>query len=187
MTKAELRKTALQTRKSITVEQRAHASMVIFERAHKHPAFQLAKRVHVYHATEDEVPTSMLMEYAWSTGKDVFVPVTGSEHRLFHVHVTRDTQWESGEFGIAVPVDRTKAVPASSFMESDVVIVPVVAFDSMCNRLGYGRGYYDRFLSQTTAFRLGIAFECQKCPVIPVDETDVPLSAIATEERWYVL
>ena len=63
----------------------------------------------------------------------------------------------------------------------DLVIIPGVAFDRHGGRLGYGKGYYDRFLEQTCAFRLAIAFDFQVIEKVPTEKHDVPMNGILTE------
>ena len=64
----------------------------------------------------------------------------------------------------------------------DVVIVPLVAFDGSLTRLGRGKGYYDRFLKETNAFKLGIAFSSQQAEKLPCSKLDVKLDAVITEK-----
>lgn len=188
MTKSELRSTVLNKRRMISADIKAHLDMQIFERAHKHPSFQLCKSVHLYRSTTSEVETSPFFEYAWSVGKDVYVPVADeSRNVLKHVRVTRSTKWKKNFFGIHEPVidDATEQVEDEFFASGTAVFVPVVAFDPHGNRIGYGKGYYDRFLKNVRASSIGLAYECQKLQIISVDPHDVQLSCVATEERWY--
>lgn len=128
----------------------------------------------------EEVDTWPFFEYAWGIGKTVVVPVS-TPAGLVHTIVTRDTQWQTGAFGIQEPI--ASSTPVQSI---DVVIVPVVAFDSHCNRIGYGKGYYDRFLHEHGAITMGLAYECQKVNDLPTEQHDVALSCIATDQRWYI-
>ena len=67
----------------------------------------------------------------------------------------------------------------------DLVIVPGVAFDRQGGRLGYGKGYYDRFLDQSHAFRLALAFDFQLLETVPTEIHDVPMDGILTENGFY--
>jgi 5-formyltetrahydrofolate cyclo-ligase len=86
---------------------------------------------------------------------------------------------ESGPFGLQQP-------PASAVVcKPDIVLVPLVAFDSRLMRLGQGAGHYDRALSVlTNAYAVGIAWSIQQAPALPTDPWDVPLNAILTEKAW---
>lgn len=162
--------------------------MLIFERAHKHPVFQQAQHVHIYRSTEDEVATWNFFEYAWGIGKEVYTPHVASDSKdLVHVRVTRITKWETGKYGIQQPVVESaeETVDASHFSERTAIVVPLVAFSASCDRVGYGKGYYDRFLSHTKGATIGLGYECQRVASIPTEATDVRLSCVASEERWY--
>ena len=188
MTKQEIRAAALERRASIDSADRSLWDQLIFERAHKHRAFQIASCVHVYRSTAEEVQTLPFIEYALGIGKEVYVPITPeSGADLAHCRVTWRTQWQPGRFGILEPIPESAAdvVGAEHFDPTTAVIVPMVAFDKTCHRLGYGKGYYDRFLVQTKAVAIGIAYQCQLVPSIAAEPHDVPLAAIATQECWY--
>ena len=204
--KAEIRERALERRALIQADARGLADRQVFERAHKLDAFQLATSVHIYRSVRDEVETWPFFEYAWGIGKTVYVPVSTS-NGLRHVRVTRDTKWQTGAYGIPEP-DTTEdesvdgepvdgepvgreplgGEPLDELIPSDItlVVVPVVAFDKACNRIGYGKGYYDIFLAATNVMTMGLAYECQKTDAIPIESHDVALSCVATDQRWYI-
>jgi 5-formyltetrahydrofolate cyclo-ligase len=188
-TKHELRKTGIRSRRQLQGDALDLARRLVFERAHKLRVFQLARYVHVYMALSDEVPTWPFAEYAFALGKRVVVPVVvpGSVH-LHHVEITPSTVFTEGAYGIQEPVLDSSSVsilPSELTGEHSCVLVPISAFDPENNRLGYGKGYYDAFLSQTTAPSIGLAFECQKVPHIPIEPHDVPLTMIVTEQKVY--
>jgi 5-formyltetrahydrofolate cyclo-ligase len=188
MSKQEIRQAAIERRAGIAEADRALWDQLIFERAHKHRAFQIASRVHVYRSTNQEVQSMPFIEYALGIGKEVYVPITPDNgHTLRHCRVTWQTQWVLGRFGILepVPASETDIVEASMFDESTAVIAPIVAFDTARHRIGYGKGFYDRFLQQTRATAIGIAYQCQLVSSAFAEPHDVMLSAIATQECWY--
>lgn len=81
------------------------------------------------------------------------------------------------------PVARDSPLPASQF---DVVLVPLLGFDDKCNRLGFGGGWYDKFLAtQTGATMIGLAYDFQLVPELPTEQHDVRLSKVVTENRVY--
>ncbi len=190
MSKTEIRQQILTQRAAIEPSARLLWDQLIFERAHKHRAFQLARRVHVYRTVRDEVETMPLIEYAWGIGKDVYVPIVApGATRMRHCRVTWRTTWREGSFGILEPhnPDESDIVDGPShFDESSAIIVPMVAFDRSCNRIGYGKGFYDAFLRTVRATTIGVAYELQRVMNTAVNEHDVPLHCVATQERWYV-
>jgi len=191
--KADMRSQVLDRRSMLRDDARELANRQVFERAHKLDVFQLASCVHIYRSVRDEVDTWPFFEYAWGIGKRVYVPVS-TPTGLQHTHVTRDTQWQVGAFGIPEPRHAPQAqTPSQSAPFADVlpadltlVIVPLVAFDKACNRVGYGKGFYDRFLATAKVMTMGLAFECQKVDVVPTEQHDVALSCVATDQRWYI-
>lgn len=86
-----------------------------------------------------------------------------------------------GKFKISEPFNGKKIDP----MTLEYIIVPLVGFDEKLNRLGHGWGYYDRFLKNTKAIKIGVAFEIQKVDQIITDENDVPLDMVITEKNIY--
>lgn len=188
MTKSQIRSSSLAKRSQIDVEARSHLDLLVFERAHKNVAFQLCSAVHLYRSTQFEVDTKPFFEYAWGIGKDVYVPLTDTvSGTLQHVRVTRSTAWAKGSYGIEQPVIDGHMLKVNDvfFDEKTVVFVPLVAFDRQCNRIGYGKGYYDKFLLKSRAVTIGLAYELQKVQTIQTELHDVSLSCVATEERWY--
>lgn len=93
--------------------------------------------------------------------------------------ITPATKFQAAGLGILEPID------AEEFDMNicDLVIVPMVAGDEGCNRLGYGKGYYDQFLIGNPRPAIGVAFDVQIVRELPVDDLDVPLDAIYTERR----
>ena len=183
--KAEIRTQALQRRALITPDARQLADRQVFERAHKLDAFQLATNVHIYRSVRDEVDTWPFFEYAWGIGKTVYAPVS-TPSGLHHVLVTRDTSWRPGLYGIPEPVTTDEPIAETVTSDITVVIVPVVAFDKSCNRIGYGKGYYDRFLASISTMSMGLAYDCQISEQVPAEAHDVALSCVATDQRWYI-
>ena len=91
--------------------------------------------------------------------------------------------WKQGRYGIWEPdrADSVKVTPE----EIDLILAPCVGFDKKRDRLGHGAGYYDRYLTQTHAAAVAVAFEAQKLPRVSADRFDRAMDAIVTEERVY--
>lgn len=106
--------------------------------------------------------------------------VTSLEEMVFY-YIDNKTVYKKSIMGIFEPNNGIIALP----QDFDVIIVPMVAFDSTCHRMGYGRGYYDRYLVNTKALRIGVAFECQKTNALIIESFDQPLDYILTEDHIY--
>ncbi len=142
----------------------------------KHPAFQQATTILLYHALNDEVDTRPLIQ-RWGMQKRLILPVVKGndlELRLF----TGEKNLKTGAFNILEPIGQ----PFNDYNTLDLVIVPGVAFDKQGNRLGRGRGYYDRLLVQipTTTYKIGLCFPYQLMDEIPAEPFDVRMDEIVT-------
>ncbi len=173
MHKAALRRSMLAIRKE---NASAAISAAVCEKAARLDAYKLAKTIMLYVPTGSELDTARLFALAMRDGKRICLP-----------RVLTDTAMEAawiggglkrGAFHIFEPCGaRTEAI--------DLIFVPGVAFDIHHNRLGYGKGYYDRFLAlYPDAVTVGLGYACQLIPEIPTESTDKPLSMILTEEDF---
>ncbi len=112
--------------------------------------------------------------------KEVVVPLSNTKNET--LILSKLENWEDlheGPYGILEP----KKIIEISLNKIDLIIVPGVGFDEKGNRLGHGKGYYDKLLQKTNAKKIGLAFECQIVDQIPTDENDIPVDMIITEKR----
>lgn len=171
MHKEVVRKEALRRRK---IGYSLSASAKICKKAASLPAFQNAKNVMIYLPTGTEVDTSLLLSLCRKTGKKVFAPrVVNNE--IMEAALIDERAFQKGAFGIWEPLGK----PADSL---DLIFVPGVVFDKNRNRIGYGRGYYDRFLRNMDSVTVGLAFSCQIVPILPADAHDIKMDIVITEE-----
>ena len=179
--KAELRAALLEARRAISPAEREALSAVICDRAAGLPAFRAADTVHVYVGVAGEVRTLPLLEAAWGAGQRVACPRVGIGGRLETRQIRFPEDLVAGPRGLREPdPERTVLVPPEAI---DLVVVPGVGFDRRGGRLGFGGGYYDRFLSTTGASRLGLAFSLQIVDRIPQGPGDEPVHWIVTERE----
>lgn len=178
----ELRLRALCWRQALTQESRAGHSAAIAERIAGLDAWRASSVVMLYRAFRFEVDTDALHAAAVAAGKTVVYPRCLRRTRTLELRAVSDLrEMVPGAYGIAEPDPRCHGLvdPASV----DLVVIPVVAFDSRGYRLGYGAGYYDRFLpslrSETPV--VAAAFAGQRAERIPVREGERP-AAVVTEE-----
>ncbi|MCR4666542.1 MAG: 5-formyltetrahydrofolate cyclo-ligase [Desulfovibrio sp.] len=136
---------------------------------------------------EGEVRTDLLLSRALALGKRVYLPRVAGKGLLHLARFTADTALEKGHFGIDEPARSVPGLTAPCFAEEEpdcLVILPALALDRSGVRLGYGGGYYDRFLSSPgTHVRLGLCFSFQLVPHLPCDMWDQRVHAICTEEE----
>jgi 5-formyltetrahydrofolate cyclo-ligase len=137
--------------------------------------------VMVYASKAHEVDTHGLITWLLSHGIEVVVPIIEQETRSLRLSYLRNPAvLRSSTFSVPEPLGNE--IPASP-ERIRVVVVPMIAFDRRGFRLGYGAGYYDRFLSAHPWMKkIGIAFSCQEVDAVPADENDVPMDLIVTEK-----
>mmetsp|Transcript_7128 Transcript_7128/g.6109 ORF Transcript_7128/g.6109 Transcript_7128/m.6109 type:complete len:154 (-) Transcript_7128:32-493(-) len=142
-----------------------------------------------------EVQTCALVSDAFRQGKRLYVPKTiaGSNDMEMLEAISEEdingfekTRWGIPEPGSIIPsTGQTRAQASSDTDSLDLILVPGLAFDENCQRLGRGKGYYDRYLSRwmSRPVLIGVAFECQIVDRIPVSRSDVPVDYVVTESR----
>jgi len=163
----------------------AHSALVkdrrIAERLAAHASFRQAQTILLYAAKPGEVGTAALFEKAMKEGKRVALPKV--KGRLMEAReVKRWSELKRGAFGIPEPAARNRCVKPG---EIDLVVVPGIAFDRNGHRIGFGMGYYDRFLKRVgkKAVRVGIAYAFQIVKELPFEEHDVRMHFLVTEKR----
>lgn len=137
-----------------------------------------AKSIFVYLNTHDEAPTGDILENCFKGGKRVFVPITREIMTISEIFF--DSEMEKKKYNILEP--RTNIKPD---IEIDLVIIPLVGFDKYKNRLGHGKGYYDRFLAMYKGNKIALAFSCQELDKIITDEYDIKMGKIITEKQIF--
>ncbi|WJH35176.1 5-formyltetrahydrofolate cyclo-ligase [Paenibacillus sp. CC-CFT747] len=136
-----------------------------------------------------EVDTYPLLEFCWRAGIPTAAPRTLSKTKEMKLHLisTREDV-QQGIWGIPEPKPECPELPDTALI--GWVVMPGLAFDPKGGRLGYGGGYYDRFLSEyarrhgSLPFLLALAFELQLVPEVPTEPHDIPVNAVVTESRW---
>jgi 5-formyltetrahydrofolate cyclo-ligase len=115
-------------------------------------------------------------------GRRVVVPIIEKETRTLRLSYLRDTNLlVKSTFHVPEPIGNEIPAQASDIQ---TVIIPLLAFDRRGNRLGYGAGYYDRFLAQNPGVKkIGVAFSCQETDSVPGDENDVRIDIVVTEDE----
>ena len=169
MNKAELRKYIRELKKQHE-ETAAADSQLIMQLLEANEHFQKAKTVLLYHSLPDEVCTHDFI-YKWCDKKLLLLPkVVGDDLEL---RIYRNvSELAIGSFGIAEPTGKL----FTDYDKIDFVAVPGMAFDKKGNRLGRGKGYYDRLLPLlTNAYKVGICFPYQIVDEVPVEPTDIAM------------
>lgn len=186
--KEELRRTLLKRRRSQSPELAAGRSIAAQERLLSSPCWKESQVLALYVGVRDEMPTRLLLENAWSSGRDVWLPRvrTGGFGSMDFVRCTGYQDLAPGVFGLLEPRKELPALSASDpGFQPQLLLVPGLAFDRQGNRLGYGGGYYDRFLDALAAKghypMLGFCFSFQIVAQLPYTAWDRPVNGFCTE------
>ena len=173
MEKKELRAQIKALKKQHSKEQLLKQSEVILNKLEQHPDFIKAEHVMLYSALPDEVQTQAFLE-KWHLKKTIILPtVVGDD--IIPVEYGKDTAFAVGDFNIMEPQNEPYT---GSF---DLIVVPGVAFDRNGNRIGRGRGYYDRFLCKHLEVkRIGICFDFQFVEEVPTEPLDIRMDEVIT-------
>ena len=186
--KKDIRKYVLEKRNNLTAKEWEEKSRSIYEKVVSHPFFLYADTVYCYIDYRNEVGTREIIKKAWEDKKKVAVPkVEGTEMSFYFIQEFADLK--EGYRGIPEPESISPAEDenVSDKTSQTLVIMPGVAFDNNCNRIGYGKGYYDKFLSlHKTSHTMAICFACQMVDEIPAESDDVRPEILITEENVYV-
>ena len=176
--KKDIRKKIFAARKNCTEESVAAMSQKITDRVISEPVFVSAQKILVYADYNHEVMTRYLIEEAWKAGKEVAVPKVVGKDMVFY-KLTDFSQLEPGYFQIPEPVFGEIVEWPDALM-----IMPGVAFDRENHRVGYGGGFYDRYLEKHPhIIRLAIAFSFQVLPEVPTEPTDISPQILVTEKE----
>jgi 5-formyltetrahydrofolate cyclo-ligase len=140
-----------------------------------------SETVMVFTSKEKEVNTEPLIHTLFAQGNPVVVPIIVKEDVSLRLSYLRDfSALVPSTFGVPEPIG--SEIPAAA-EDIDTIILPMLGFDRQGGRIGYGAGYYDRFLSKNRNMRkIGVAFSCQEVGSLPVDENDIPMDYIVTED-----
>ncbi|MBQ0015759.1 MAG: 5-formyltetrahydrofolate cyclo-ligase [Bacteroidales bacterium] len=149
-------------------------SATIMDQVAALPQFVAAQTVLMYWSMDDEVQTHDFVD-CWYRDKTILLPCVDGDNLLLRQYTGRDCLREGDQFGIGEP---TGAI-FDNLQAIDIIIVPGVAFDTSGNRMGRGRGFYDRLLSTTpNAYKVGVAFGFQMVPQVPTEPHDLPMDKV---------
>jgi 5-formyltetrahydrofolate cyclo-ligase len=177
--KEEIRKKILLRRNSLSDSEIIEKSKQIESRLLAVDYYIYSKNVMSFASFNSEVNTHDIIRRILKS-KKLSVPKVDNGEIEPSLVIDFDGLIPSGQFGILEPLDLIRV----KYKTIDLVLVPGVAFDVRGNRIGYGFGYYDKFLKKVPkAVKIGLAFEFQITEEIPIEEHDVPMDFIVTEKR----
>ena len=182
--KGWLRKLALSKRDNLSEPERKEFSETIAKTLLSLPEIEKADIIMCYRSFRSEADTAEIVENLFQLGKTLCFPVCEKAGIMHAFSPIDENSWITGRMGIIEP-DREKSRLIAP-EDIELLICPLVAFDNQKNRIGYGGGYYDRYLPRCEkAVKIGIAFEAQRVEKIDPDQYDKAMDIIITEEKVY--
>jgi len=184
MDKSQIRKRYKKLRKELSETEVMDKSLLIANRCLELPIWE--KQIfHLFLSLEDqnEVDTALILTLLQGKDKEVVVPKIIDPEQLQHILLTDQTPFQKNPLGIPEPVSGIQIEPS----KIDVVFVPLLAFDNKGNRIGYGKGYYDRFLARCKpeCIKIGLSFYEVEQDSFPMEATDIPLDYCVTPEQLF--
>ncbi len=177
LTKVQIRSKILLRLKTQKEEDRNRKSKFILNKLLRNKAFRKAKIVMFYIAFGGEVNTAEMIREAQKIGKVICVPMCSKDKEIMQPAILENhAKLKLGPYGVREPATENLLKPE----DLDLVIVPGLAFDKKGNRLGRGKGYYDRFLSRLSnkTHSIGMAFDFQILPLVPTTRHDVSVKKV---------
>lgn len=176
MNKEDIRRQVKARKSLLNDEERREAARRVFDAVEKTAAFLLADNILMYNSLADELSTREFID-RWHERKHFFLPrVNGVNLEILPYNKSR---LHLGAFNIEEP-DGDDVVDLSII---EMVIVPGVAYDRKGNRVGRGKGFYDRLLADTDAVTIGVAYQCQLYDEIEAEEFDIPVHYVITDNE----
>lgn len=184
-------------RRSLSQAEQDHAAQSLARLLSNHPLFMKSRNIAFYMPNDGELDPGYLLNAAFARRKSCYLPCIGPDFhnprqdRLLFTRTEPDSRLLLNKFGIPEP--DPKLQPSISAKALNLVLMPLVAFDLSGNRLGMGKGYFDRtfdFIRHGNYWHrpilLGLAHECQKSADLVNNDWDIPLDAIATADQVYI-
>lgn len=184
-TKSEIRKEVLNIRNNLDKEIAELKSRIIIDKLKETEEYKNSKSIMVYMDFKNEVNTKVFISEALSENKKIIIPYTDIEKvQIIPVEISSLDDLILCKFGYLEP-KKEKIDNPYDVEKIDLIVVPGVAFDKKRNRVGFGKGYYDKLLKIRRAKAYAIAYEFQVYEEVPAEEHDIKMDKIITEENIY--
>ena len=180
--KKEIRKAVRALKNSIPQEERDARSLEIQKNLLSMGVFEEPHTILLYHALPDEVNTDLLLSILSNRRggeKRIILPVVEGEYLILKEYIPEEMG--TGYRNIQEPAGTVQIDPS----EIELAIIPGMAFDRNCNRMGRGKGFYDRLIPYLKCTKIGLGFNFQTVGDIPCEEFDKPLDMVITETDKY--
>lgn len=181
MDKKILRTRLLEKRKSLDKTEKAKCDKIISEKIINSDYFANAEQVLVFSSTDDEFDTKQIIKCCKVQSKEIFYPLCIDRNgNMEFLKVDSDDDLVLGMYGLKEPKSTCEKYVAK---ENDLVIVPCLSVDKQKNRIGYGKGYYDRFLKDFNGVSVSPCYDILLEDEIPTDKYDIQINIIVTDKE----
>ena len=178
MDKAHFRRLMHRQRLALTSREVSEMGNAVRRRLLGMDIYGQARCISSYISVKNEVDTHGLIQATLEGGKCIGVPLTGKGGQMRHCRIASLSELKPAAFGLLEPSPEAEEIQAEAF---DLILVPGLAFDREGNRIGFGAGYYDRFLARTNAPKVGLAYDSQILHHLPSDPHDIRMDFLVTE------
>lgn len=178
--KADLRRRMLALRAAMTPDERVRQNRAITQRVLAHKGFTQAQTVFCYCSCADEIDTYGILHAVLAAGKILCLPRTHGKGIMEAYAVSDLDSLQRSKYGILEP---SLYCPLADPLQIDLCVIPCLAADVHGYRLGYGGGYYDRYLVRTKGVRMVLCAASRLTASVPCDAHDIPCDFIVTEEQ----
>ena len=184
MTKKEIRSYQKELRNQLSDEERKSFSNSIHRTLYQTKEYHNCKRLFIFVSFQSEVDTLQIIEHALLQGKNVYIPKVEKDIMEFY-KIDSLNNLTPSKFGVAEPLgeEKYKYITATDNLHNNLILLPGLAFDSNGNRIGYGGGYYDKYLqlhAEVEFNKIALAYDFQVMENIPFEEFDEKADAIIT-------
>lgn len=182
LSKSKLRSSMKSRLAALTPQEYRDLNQSLYSKFLQFKILDNTNNIMIYYSVRNEVDTVAIIGYLLEARKKVALPVCTPERDLQVAVINDLNQLQPAPFGLMEPKPSAALLGPEKI---ELIIIPGVAFDEKGNRLGHGKGYYDRFLSKTpNKFKLGLAYDFQLVPEIPTEEHDVKMNGLLTPTRY---
>ena len=187
ITKDDIRREALVTRTKLPFEKKEEFNKCITDILISLDEYRKAQNILFYASYNSEVDTYRAIEYSLNNGKEVYLPKSYFKDNkpmmdFYRINSIKDLV--AGFKGIPEP-DTNKCECLCNESPGDLMIMPGVAFDKLRHRIGYGKGFYDNYLTKNSLFTVALGYECQVYRDIPAEPHDIFPNILITEKGIY--
>ena len=176
MDKQSIRTAMRKKRKNLSLADKQGKDFLILE--HLKEIVVSETHIGVFLSFQDEIDTFPIVEYLFENG----IKVSSSkieENNLVFYQLSSPAAIETGVYGIPIPQSNVKTIA----QEMGILLMPLLAFSKGKHRIGYGKGYYDRYLKDYKGLKVGLAYDFQYLPFFETNQYDIPLDIIVTESK----